>query len=54
MYLVMLTTKQKVWVDRHLARQLQLKNRILFIVREEEDRPHRGSSKKTGENGGTL
>lgn len=54
MYLVMLTTKQKMWVDPPLARQLQLENKILFILREEDDGSHRNSSKRIGKNGGAL
>jgi hypothetical protein len=36
MYLVMLTNKRKVWVDRPLARQLQLQKKVLYVVGEEE------------------
>lgn len=53
MYLVMLATKQKMWVDAHLARQLQLNDKVLFILREEDDN-YRNSSKQNGENGGAL
>ena len=42
MYLVMLTNKQKIWVDYPLARQLQSKNRILYIVTEKNN-DQRGS-----------
>ena len=37
MYLVMLTNKRKIWVDYPLARQLQSKNRILYIVTDKND-----------------
>ena len=40
MYLVMLTNKQKIWVDCPLARQLQSKNKILHIVAEENNDQH--------------
>jgi len=37
MYLVMLTNNRKVWVDGPLARQLQLKKKVLFLVGEEHE-----------------
>ena len=40
MYLVMLRNKQKIWVDYPLARQLQSKNRILYIVTEKNNDQH--------------
>ena len=54
MYLVMLATKHKVWVDARLARQLQLNNRVLFTIREEGKSCHGESPKQNRNNGGAL
>jgi|PlaIllAssembly_1097288.scaffolds.fasta_scaffold409750_2 hypothetical protein len=38
MYLVMLTNHKKIWVARPIARQLQLKKKVLFVVAEAAER----------------
>ena len=38
MYLVMLTNHKKIWVARPIARQLQLKKKVLFVVAEAPER----------------
>ena len=38
MYLVMLKNKKKKWVSTEEARDLQLKNEILFVIKEREER----------------
>jgi hypothetical protein len=53
MYLVMLTNKQKIWVDYPLARQLQSKNRILYVVMEKNNDQH-GSQQISWESKGGL
>lgn len=55
MYLVMLTNHKKIWVARPIARQLQLKKKVLFVVAEARERDDcREQSvlrKKSGETG---
>lgn len=55
MYLVMLTNHKKIWVARPIARQLQLKKKVLFVVAESWERDDRQEQnvlqKKYGETG---
>jgi hypothetical protein len=58
MYLVMLTNHKKIWVARPIARQLQLKKKVLFVVAESWERDDRQEQnvlqKKYGETGGGI
>jgi hypothetical protein len=58
MYLVMLTNHKKIWVARPIARQLQLKKKVLFVVAEAPERDDRQEEnvlqKEYGETGRGL